>query len=260
MENPPVFTRYLYIKNDVVWSLFHSIIWREIDESLFWAYELYYSGFQEEVFTIIQYIYDECYKDSNPVSLQKHLQKIYEEWKETPNKDWLLATYVVNILYRKHDMMSFIKKYDYAAYSREPEGGESLPEPNINKNPKKIVFIQYREEDIKPYKTLLPSNKMKAANILKEVCKYTPRNDGAECCACLSNTLMGKYMKLHYSREEVAEILKTKTSWLYYAHDTPIWAQRIQSHKGICNHDSKTVQFNSDIMKLAFLNKYGYVV
>lgn len=260
METPALFTRYLYIKNDVVWSLFHSIVWREIDESLFWAYELYYSGFQEEVFSFLQYIYDECYKDVNHPSIQTRLQKTYEEWKETPNKDWLLATYVVNILYRKHDILSFIKKHDYNAYLREPEEGESLPESNINKNPKKLVFVQYREEDIKPYKTILPSNKMKASNILKEVRKYSPRNDGAECCACLNNTFMGKYMEMPYNREEINGFLKSNAIWLYYAHFTPIWAQRLQSHKGTPNHTNKTIVFHNDIMKLAFLNKYGYVV
>lgn len=262
----PLFTRYLYIKNDVVWSLFHSIVWRDIEQSLFWAYELYHSGFQEEVFELMQYIFDECYHQTSTYSplVHKKLQQIYDEWKETPNKDWLLATYIVNIIYRPHDMMAFIKKYDYAAYIREALPHEVMPAACAQSRPnpkKKIVFVKYEEKDIKGYKTVLPSNKCKASQLLNEVRKYDARTNGAECCECLRNTFMGKYMDLPYSREEIDAILQAANyKWLYYASATPLWAQRLQSHKGIPNHDTKIVKFHNDIMKLSFLGKYGLVL
>jgi hypothetical protein len=94
---------------------------------------------------------------------------------------------------------------------------------------------------------------------LKMVCKYSPRNDGSECCECLRNTAMGKYMELPYSREQIEEMLKNSLSWLYYASATPIWSQRLESHKGVPNHQTKAIVFNNNIMKFAFLNKYGYI-
>lgn len=255
-----IFTRYLYVKNDVIWSLFYSISWKNIDESLFWAYELYYSGFQDEVFAFLQFVYDECYSSKNASIVRKRLQKIYEDWKEAPNNDWLLATYLVNILYREHDILAFIKKYDYNAYIRESAPHEILPTPNRNPNPKKIVFVNFCDEDIKQYKTVIPSNKMKASQILGEVCKYVSIKDGPEYCQCLRNTVMEKYMELPYSRDELDTILKSHSSvWLYYASATPIWMQRIQSHKANINHDAKKIEFVSELMRLAFLNKYGYL-
>ena len=45
---PLVLTRYLYIKEDVLMSLLISILEKEYDESLFWASELYFSGYEQE--------------------------------------------------------------------------------------------------------------------------------------------------------------------------------------------------------------------
>lgn len=259
-EPEPIFTRYLYIKNDVVWSLFHSIVWNDLPQSLFWAYELYYSGFQDETFAFLQYVYEECYQNANPKAVQDFLQKTHDTWKTTPNQDALVATYLANMIYRKHDLLAFIQKYDYNAYEREPEPDEVLPSPILNKCPKKIVFVNYKEEDIKTYKTVIPSNKIKASQLLKQMRIYTPRNDGPEYCACLEHTFMGKYMTLPYSRDEIDGFLKTSAVWLYYASATPVWRQRLQAHKGAPNHETKTIVFQNDIMKYAFLGKYGYVV
>ena len=57
MNEPFVFvlTRYLYIKEDVLMSLLISILEKNYDQGLFWASELYFSGFQEEV---VEYIKD----------------------------------------------------------------------------------------------------------------------------------------------------------------------------------------------------------
>ena len=52
-----IFTRYLYIKDEVEIALLTNILEKK-EESVFWAYELYFSGFQKEVF---QYLWDIYY-------------------------------------------------------------------------------------------------------------------------------------------------------------------------------------------------------
>ena len=47
-----IFTRYLYVKDEVRISLLVSIL-KKSDDALFWAYELYYSGFKNELFELI---------------------------------------------------------------------------------------------------------------------------------------------------------------------------------------------------------------
>ena len=51
-------TRYLYSRIEVKQSLFVSLLQRDVEQALFWGYELYYSGFQEETFEFVLDIYD----------------------------------------------------------------------------------------------------------------------------------------------------------------------------------------------------------
>ena len=44
-----ILTRYLYNLQNVKVSLFMSLIDRNIDEALFWGYEIYHSGFYEDI-------------------------------------------------------------------------------------------------------------------------------------------------------------------------------------------------------------------
>jgi hypothetical protein len=256
----PVFTRYLYVKNDVIWTLFHVIIWGDLEQSLFWAYELYYSGFQEETFELLQFIYESCYKHVNPCQISKFLENTYAEWKTKPNQDWLLATYLANIVYRKHDILGFIKKYDSYEYEYELEASD-LPSVRDSMEKKKIVYVHYSDKDIQSYKTVLPSNKSKnlhVSNILKTLQKYQTRIDGAEHCSKLRQSHMSQYLELPYLREKIDAML-LNASWLYYASATPIWKQRIESHKGVSKDDTESVEFNTNNLKKAFYSKYGYI-
>ena len=51
--NEPIFTRYLYFKVEVANSLQWSILDKHLEESLYWAYEMYFSGFQTETFDFL---------------------------------------------------------------------------------------------------------------------------------------------------------------------------------------------------------------
>ena len=63
-------TRYLYLKADLVNSLYLAILDQKEDEALFWVYEWYYSGWEEEVVHDIldfcRTFYDENYPEILP--------------------------------------------------------------------------------------------------------------------------------------------------------------------------------------------------
>ena len=60
-------TRYLYITDEVKYSLLLSLIdKKDIHNVLFWAYELYYSGYDEELFKYIRCIYFDFYALQHP--------------------------------------------------------------------------------------------------------------------------------------------------------------------------------------------------
>ena len=60
-----VFTRYLYEKDEVKLALLIALLNKK-DEALFWAYELYYSGFVNELVDLLWKIYYDFYATLNP--------------------------------------------------------------------------------------------------------------------------------------------------------------------------------------------------
>ena len=56
----------MYIKEDVYISLVKSVFEKDYDQSLFWASELYFSGFQQETIEFIHAIYSSYFESNNP--------------------------------------------------------------------------------------------------------------------------------------------------------------------------------------------------
>ena len=72
--NEFIFTRYLYEKEEVEIALLLSLLYKKEEESLFWAYELFYSGFILELQQLIWKIYYDFYACLN-VGFEKYLIK-----------------------------------------------------------------------------------------------------------------------------------------------------------------------------------------
>jgi hypothetical protein len=78
IPNTIVLTRYLYNKPDVLRSLRWALFSQETEEALFWAYEIYYSGFEEEIMGFLYNIGKDYYSNALPrfkknLDLQKKL-------------------------------------------------------------------------------------------------------------------------------------------------------------------------------------------
>ena len=104
-----IFTRYLYIKNRVEFSLFSSFIEKNIEKALFWAYELYYSGFEYELIELLWKIYYDLYAALNP-SFHTYFVKKHEEW-IFEKKEIIIALIIKNMIIRSCslDTLLFIK-------------------------------------------------------------------------------------------------------------------------------------------------------
>jgi len=70
-----VFTRYLYVKNQAILSLVLSLLKRE-EECIFWAFELYHSGYKKELLDLIVKIYYDFYAVLHPTFEKILFQKI----------------------------------------------------------------------------------------------------------------------------------------------------------------------------------------
>jgi hypothetical protein len=93
-----VFTRYLYIKDEVRIALLISILKRS-EDAIFWAYELYYSGFKTELFELLWKIYYDFFATLNP-AYEVYLSKKHKEWLNDTNKEYIVSSIVQDLLFR----------------------------------------------------------------------------------------------------------------------------------------------------------------
>ena len=70
----PVFTRYLYLKNDVIMALRASILNKDKESSYFWTAELLFSGFLDDTIQSLWQIYFDHYASSN-ITFETYLKK-----------------------------------------------------------------------------------------------------------------------------------------------------------------------------------------
>jgi len=97
-----VFTRYLYIKDEVKIALLLSIL-NKSDDAIFWAYELYYSGFKYELIDFIWQIYYDFFATLNP-SFAAYLAKKLSKGLE----DRLISSIIQNLLIRPFNTDVFL--------------------------------------------------------------------------------------------------------------------------------------------------------
>ena len=89
-----VFTRYLYAKDEVRIALLVSLLQKN-DDALFWAYELFYSGFKYELLQLIWKIYYEFFYTLNP-SFEAYLLKKQNELQS----ECFVSNIIQDLLYR----------------------------------------------------------------------------------------------------------------------------------------------------------------
>lgn len=150
-KTPPIFTytRHLYEKEEVRKSLQTVIIKNNTDSSsdfneiLFWAFEYYTSGYEEECFEFIFQIFYDFFAIQNP-KLESYIQKKYNNWKIVNDKHSdeaisLVITILKNLTNRIINSYSFIVRHYYE-----------------KQNSKKINLSAPRE--IESYQESQPSN------------------------------------------------------------------------------------------------------
>ena len=123
-------TRYLYNKLEVKHSLFVSILKHNIEESLFWAFELYYSGFCIETIEFILKLYDEIFKSENE-NLELYINNCIENWNEE-NDPIYFGNLIATLCTRQFDLTNFCKDYFHVKGKQE-----------ISKNSNMIVSLDH---------------------------------------------------------------------------------------------------------------------
>ena len=140
---PIIFTRYLYNKTEVKQSLFISLLQRNLDEAMFWAYELYFSGFDTDVFDYIINVYREAYSVLNP-KLVLFIEHMVITWSKDKSADWTIGSIITTLIYRDYDINSFVTTYFNVNCKSNP----------VNTKSKRNLAITLTNTDVEKYKTI----------------------------------------------------------------------------------------------------------
>ena len=232
MPVPFVLTRFLYIKEEVLMSLLISVLEKDYDQSLFWASELYYSGYQEETLQYIDSIYSTFFRSQNPKldRIMKYGVKQYHKGVH------MAASLLLNLTSKKR---TYTLK-DFVIGNFEPEIIKGAREKETN------ILIFSPVPPAEKYKFDKISH-IKNREILSHCCKYSTHKKWSSIFDCIFTKMGHK------------ELYKKHThNWLYYASYSPIWEKRIEEHCGHIDYENEKVNFQNDDWFETFHEKYEY--
>jgi hypothetical protein len=223
-----ILTRYLYNKNDVFIVLFVSLLEKDKERTLFWAFELYHSGFEIEVFEFLFKVYREYYEKYNPKFKRYFLDK-YHQWRSVNEymtlieKERILASLLLNLLFRSY---------------------------KENNNEKLFVFVP-----IHAHTYFLPKvNDMKPYLTLKNNCLFGINDNNwlNDYHLYITTDLIKEYVCF-----EEDYINNLFYHWEYYCYFSTFWKKIIQEYKGYQNHSLKKIEFLNSMYEDEFYEKYN---
>ena len=250
-----IFTRYLYEYSHVQHSLIWALLERQRDEALFWSYEMYFSGFQEETFQWLWDIYQYMYQEHSP-----HLAPILLHlYRSSEDDDTMVGSWILYLLSSPVSLTRYMREKQNV-YLEYPEEYENVLLPPI-------LMIPPTEVD--KYRTVTIKNSaFRNWQILRNVCRFPLRaericnGNTAEETTKISEfetiqyvTSQGKTMRR--KRRILVTLDMTKMdSWMYYASYSPLWLERIQEHHGQICHETQRVWFEDEDDEEAFYSDY----
>ena len=225
-----IFTRYLYPKYNVKQSFLFALLERQLDEALFWGYELYFSGFEEEILDFVKKIYDMLYRAQNP-KFSIFLEKMLNSESEP---DTRLASIVVSMINKPYDLSKFVETICHAKC--KPAETQEIPS-------KKQINIKVSEDYIEKYKTIYPGT-LPPHRILQTACRFPIRSNIAKLFEFeLDFDIVHEYFTKH---------------WVYYASRSPAWEARVRELGGEMDEETKEVSFPNDESEEKFYETWGY--
>jgi hypothetical protein len=294
MESCVQFTRYLYIKDEVKYSILISLL-KKNDEAKFWAYEFYYSGFKEELWEFIWKIYYDFYASLNP-KFKKFLSEKHVSWKESPTNDLLIAQIIDNLKIRPWNMDVFLLKQ--LSNSLPLSASEDLTTLIKKKDIEGIAnYVLQKKIDVEQLNTHFQkkyfSKKMSKHEILANIVHLYSLEESLKMGKSLFiisdddlspyKTIFAHYDSSFYpykilplvtkygidseSMLSLFELARDTTQdlqrvfhyhWVYYTLNTPIWSKRIIEFEGTPNHETKDIDFDDDDDFEEFYDHFNY--
>lgn len=154
-----VFTRYLYLKNEVKLALLISILNKSTD-AIFWAYELFYSGFKHELFNFIWTIYYDFFATLNP-SFESHLIKKHSEYLTKSFDPLHISSLIQNLIIRPFNTDVFMVRKINELFETDSEPADNLDMLISTCNYKSIAYYilsnKGNYDNVKLYESIMQS-------------------------------------------------------------------------------------------------------
>ena len=180
-------TRYLYVTKYVKFSLIIALLEKDLDKALFWTFELYFSGLDQELFGLLWVIYFGFYASLNP-ELFDYLLESYNNWVKSEDfdeKSKIVCLMVNNLIIRNYSIDVFILS-KLANIQNIDITGVDLAKELENKNflliTKYIMSKKKLDDLLQTYKEILnyfkKKNKTNEIEIFQKMMKVSNVNPG----------------------------------------------------------------------------------
>jgi hypothetical protein len=211
-------------------SLFLCILKQDFEQALYWGYELYFSGFDEEIFEFCCEMAEEFYRKK--VSMKKYIMEQKDKWTKNTDKHILLGHCIALLCNNTPNITNFVKSYFGVNCKKEEEENTIQTDNKHSMNEELLTpLLTFQDHSLFPYK------------VLNKVQKHSPVRHYRD----LFRTIV----------PENGNTIKDD-KWLYYASRSPVWYERIIQYKGSINEEYETVSFEDDDNQEEFYNHWGY--
>jgi hypothetical protein len=268
--------------DEVKLSLMMSILDKRKDEALFWAFELYHSGFVTELGELILNIYDDFYATLNP-TFEKHVTNqttitetdLYEIISNMMTKQHNADVYLLKKIVEQFEIESSTDDSDLLAFAsfilEEPDTSlvlTTLQNLGVFKlslqAPRKLMLVRFMQHKQKQHDIESGSTKKRVLFIKKKNDNDMYEVDIANVRTYKILELVTKYgidehnylslFNLKRDREDIVGAYRNY--WLGCAARSPVWLSRILAHGGSVT-EAGMVVFENDELEQEFANKYN---
>jgi hypothetical protein len=227
-----ILTRYLFGLDEVRYSLFIEILNRNFEEALFWCYELYWSGYENETFIFLLDTYKFMYID-NDLYINRFNEE-YDRWKIDNSHHECIGNIVINICFRNFSISKFINEY-FAINCKNCQ----------NEEKRNNLYINLKKEDIIKYETEYSDEGVGRRKTLQKIYKYQLKTE--------TNRLFE-----HDIINKDDQIKEIRENWEFYAIKCPYWKSIFQEYGGFIENDK--IRFSDTNKEEDFYNKYDFEI
>jgi hypothetical protein len=195
--NQITFTRYLYLKDEVEIAFLVSLL-NKNEDAIFWAFELYFSGFEKELFELFWKVYFEFYAAINP-TFEAYLTQKHNTFFSSSNeeKQKIVANIANNLLIRKYTIDVFMLRQVTFNFEIESEGSlETWLEKKDYEQIATFVLDIAREEELQSI-------------LIKVIDHFTTKN-----IVLKRQKILKDFEKMSYSQKRI--ILLSRIMHYYY--------------------------------------------